>query len=102
MDLVTSTYTERGWTLQDVSARKVGWDITMRRGVDELHMEVKGVSGSKPTILLTRNEHATARNDPFWRLAVVTQALTSPTLTEYEAIHVLGRSNPHVFRVQLG
>lgn len=102
MDLVASTYVELGWTPHDVSARKVGWDITMRRGSDELHMEVKGVSGSKPTVLLTPNEHSTAETDPLWRLAVVTQALTSPTLTEYTATHVLGSSSPHVFRVRLG
>ncbi len=101
MDLVAATYGELGWTPADVSAGKVGWDITMRRGRDELHVEVKGVSGSKPTILLTRNEHSTASTDPLWRLAVVTQALTSPTLSEYSAEQVLESSRPHVFRVQL-
>jgi hypothetical protein len=101
MDLVASTYVERGWTPQDVSTRKVGWDITMRRDNDELHVEVKGVSGSKPTVLLTRNEHLTAGTDPAWHLAVVTQALTSPTLTEYTAGDVLASSTPHVFRVLL-
>lgn len=102
MELVASTYVDLGWTPVDVSAHKVGWDITMRSGDDELHVEVKGVSGSKPTVLLTRNEHAVARVDPLWRLAVVTQALTSPTLSEYTAANVLEGSTPHVFRVQLG
>jgi hypothetical protein len=88
MELVTSTYLERGWAPEDVSAQKVGWDITMRKGDEELHLEVKGVSGSKPTILLTRNEHKTAQTDQVWQLAVVTQALTSPTLTEYPAERV--------------
>ena len=102
MDLVSSAYVDLGWTPDDVSAHKVGWDITMRRGDDELHIEVKGVSGSKPTVLLTRNEHSTAVADPLWRLAVVTQALTSPTLTEFTTAHVLDSSSPHVFRVRLG
>ena len=101
MKLVAAAYSDLGWTPDDVSAHKVGWDITMRRGDDELHIEVKGVSGSKPTILLTRNEHATAGVDPLWRLAVVTQALTSPTLHEYRAAQVLESSTPHVFRVPL-
>jgi hypothetical protein len=74
----------------------------MRRGDEQLHVEVKGVSGSKPTVLLTRNEHAAAAADPLWRLAVVTQALTLPTLTEYPGAQVLDSSSPHVFRVQLG
>ena len=81
--------------------RKLGWDITARRAGDELHLEVKGVSGMKPTILLTRNEHARAGTDPSWQLAVVTQALTSATLTEFAPEQVLLASLPHVFRVQL-
>ncbi len=101
MDLVASTYLELGWATHDVSARRVGWDVTVRRGEVERHLEVKGVSGSKPTVLPTRNEHSTAATDPHWRLAVVTQALTSPTLTEYAAPQVLGGSTPHVYRVQL-
>jgi hypothetical protein len=101
MDLVASSYADRGWTPLDVSAQKVGWDITMRRAGDELHVEVKGVSGSKPTVLLTRNEYATAGTDPSWSLAVVTQALTSPLLTEYPSAHVLANCAPHVFRATL-
>jgi len=102
MDLVTVTYREQGWEVSDVSAQKVGWDLTARREAEEVHLEVKGVSATKPIILLTRNEHATASTDPNWRLAVVTQALTSATLTEFSSEPVLAASNPHVFRVQLG
>lgn len=101
MHLVAATYRDRGWTVEDVSARKVGWDLTARQAGAQLHLEVKGVSGSKPTILLTRNEHATAGTDPAWRLAVVIQALTSPTLAEFDSEQVLAASAPHVFRVQL-
>lgn len=101
MDLVASTYREQGWRVQDVSARKVGWDITVRRGAEEMHLEVKGVSGSKPTVLLTRNEHATAAADPSWRLTVVTQALTSPIFAEFTPEQVLAASTPHVFQVKL-
>lgn len=102
MDAVVSAYLDQDWTAEDVSAQKVGWDITVRRTGEELHIEVKGVSGSKPTVLLTRNEYATAEADSLWRLAVVTQALTSPTLTEYTNAQVLDHSSPHVYRVQLG
>lgn len=102
MDLVTVTYREQGWEVSDVSAQKVGWDLTARREAEEVHLEVKGVSATKPIILLTRNEHVTASTDPNWRLALVTQALTSATLTEFSAEQVLAASNPHVFRVQLG
>ncbi len=101
MGLVAATFQERGWSVEDVSALKVGWDLTARRDGAELHLEVKGVSGTKPTVLLTRNEHATAGTDPAWRLTVVTQALTTPTLTEFSAQQVRDVAAPHVFRVQL-
>ena len=102
MELVASEYVKQGWTPHDVSGLKVGWDITMRRDGEKVHVEVKGVSGSKPVVLLTRNGASTAGSDSLWRLAVVTQALASPTLTEYERKQVLSASIPHVFRVQLG
>lgn len=48
--------------------------------------------------MLIRNERSTAGTEFLWRLAVVTQALTSLTLklVEYMASHVLGSSTPHV------
>jgi hypothetical protein len=101
MDLVATAYAAAGWAVSDVSMQKVGWDITVNRADQELHLEVKGVSGSKPTVLLTRNEYATAETDPAWRLVVVTQALTNPTLTEFPSQQVVAASKPHVFRVQL-
>ena len=101
MDLVVATFRERGWQAEDVSAQKLGWDLTVRQEAEELHLEVKGVSGTKPTILLTRNEHAAAGADPLWRLAVVTQALTAPALAVYGAAQALSAAAPHVFRVQL-
>ena len=74
----------------------------MRRGSEDIHIGVKGVSGSEPTVLLTHNEHSTAATDSGWRLAVVTRALTSPTLTEFTATDVLASSRPHVFRQVVG
>ena len=101
MDLVASAYRDQGWDVEDVSAAKLGWDITAHRPGEVRHLEVKGVSGAKPVILLTRNEHATAIAQTNWRLAVVTQALTSPTLREFAPEQVLDASAPHVYRVQL-
>lgn len=62
----------RGRVAEDVSAQQFGWDITVRRVSEELHLEVKGVPGTKPTVLLTHNEDATAGADPAWRLTVAT------------------------------
>ena len=76
MRVAIDTYA--GWEADDVSRAKCGWDITFRRDGLEHHVEVEGVSGQKPRILLTHNEVAVARHDPFWKLLVVTRALVAP------------------------
>jgi len=53
-------------------------------------------------ILLTRNERRAAVEDPAWRLAVVTQALTDPQLRIVEGPEALGRSTPFIYQVDLG
>lgn len=90
------------WEPDDVSQRKCGWDITFRRGVDELHVEVKGVSGQRPKVLLTRNEVAVARADPQWTLLVVTRALVSPQVYEARRETMLEAVEPFVYLADLG
>jgi len=101
MEAAMATYQARGWLVSDVSRQNLGWDITAQRGGDELHLEVKGVSGSKPRFALTRNEYGKADTDWAWRLALVTKALTDPSLAEYDARTVLEASEPYVYRVTL-
>lgn len=57
-----------------------GYDLlaTRPREPAELHVEVKGAGGALPRFFLSTTEFNAARDDPFWRLAIVTQA-TSPT-----------------------
>jgi hypothetical protein len=90
-----------GWRCDDVSSRKCGWDITATRPGRERHVEVKGVSGSRPIVLLTRNEVATARMDPDWCLIVVTQALSKQEVHEYSAEDAVAASEPYVYRADL-
>lgn len=101
MEHVTSAYEADGWTVEDVSGRKVGWDVTCRRGSDERHVEVKGCSGSKPAVMLTVNELETAGRDPHWVLAVVVRAVVAPAMTEYGPAAVARAAAPSVFRVDL-
>jgi hypothetical protein len=62
---------------------------------------VKGVTGKKPSILLTRNEYETAKADEHWRLAVVTMALTEPTVQVFNAAVGLECAEAYVYRVDL-
>lgn len=89
------------WEHIDVSAKKLGWDITLTRGAQERHIEVKGVSGRQPSVLLTRNEVRTAADDPLWSLVVVTQALVAPVVHEYGRGAVTEVAIPYVYRAEL-
>lgn len=90
-----------GWIHDDVSLKKCGWDITFRRGSVEVHAEVKGVSGRRPSILLTRNEYQAAEGDSLWRLFVVTRALVAPSVQEFDREAAIAASEPYVYRTRL-
>lgn len=99
--VVQHHYEAAGWEVTRVAHLKCGWDLTASRDGQERHLEVKGVSSSMPSILLTRNEMRTAETDPEWILAVVTSALTEPTLAEYDREAVTAAADPTVYRVNL-
>lgn len=90
-----------GWDDEDVSMQKVGWDITFTRGAEVRHVEVKGVSGRRPSVLLTHNEVSRAADDPLWSLVVVTQALVAPVVHEFERDAVVDAASPYVYRADV-
>jgi len=70
-------------------AEKIGYDLDAVRGGEILHVEVKGISGRDCSFIITQNEVATARIDPFFRLFVVTAARTSqPVITEFQGSQI--------------
>ena len=100
VDAVTRHYDR--WNVEDVSDRNLGWDLTCTTPIgEEHHVEVKGVSGAAPTILLTRNEARAAQEDTAWRLAVVTRALTDPQLHIVDGSAALAASEPFTYTVDL-
>lgn len=75
----------RGWRIKSVESDKCGFDLVCRRGEAELHVEVKGVSGTVPGFFMTRRELKCAETDSKFKLAVVTEALTSePIIREWD------------------
>lgn len=85
MQAVRSHLEKRGYTVSDVSRRNVGWDLTAYRSRDKhvRFVEVKGVSGTREKVLLTRNEVNRADANPEWELAIVTSALSDPKIRFY-------------------
>ena len=99
MRIAIETYA--GWQPKDVNGEKCGWDITFRRGAVVHHVEVKGVSGQRPRVLLTRNEVAVARRDPCWRLLVVTRVLVAPQAHVFEPDSVLKSVDAYMYVTDL-
>jgi hypothetical protein len=79
-----------GYKCQSRESENVGFDLeaVSLRDRSVLHVEVKGTSGNAPRLFMTANEHG-YRKAPQWRLAMVTEALSTPvvriyTLREFE------------------
>lgn len=103
VDAVTDYYHDQfHCEVTDVGSQKLGWDLSCVAPDGTLYrVEVKGVAGSKPSILLTRNELRSAKEDPNWELAVVTRALSNPTVAIYYPEDVLDIAESMVYRVDL-
>lgn len=60
----------QGWDVEDVHARE-SFDFRCRRDDREIHVEVKGLQGTDPEVILTANEVVHARSGADVRLAIV-------------------------------
>lgn len=81
VNLVWKYYEELGYKLISVEKDNVGWDLEASQHKTKLRIEVKGLSGSSPHVELSPNEFkAWSEAHPLYRMAVVTEALTSPKL----------------------
>jgi hypothetical protein len=75
-------YEARGYELEDVSKLDRGWDLEARSGSLTLRIEVKGLSGKVASIELTPNEYKAFQTNALdYRLCVVTECLSGPTLS---------------------
>ena len=75
---VIAFYKAKGYSCEDVTKIKCGYDFLFAKGGTELHVEVKGTSADGAGFFLTRNEHdAGYKTNPAWRLAMVTRALSN-------------------------
>ncbi len=99
---VIKDYKEKGFSCQRVTHIPCGYDFVFTKGKTVRHVEVKGTAGSNPRFFLSRNEHVKGLGaDSFWRLAMVTSALSDGdrSIVEYDAV-ALARSfdlEPYVY-----
>ena len=67
----TRHYRSRGYEVESVEAKNLGWDLEAVKGGEKLRVEVKGISGERISVSLTHNEFkATKQHRPDYRLAV--------------------------------
>jgi len=75
---VTRHLRKLGYTVLSREEEICGYDLHASKDSEELHVEVKGCSRASPRFFISRNEIETAKRDPSWRLAVVTNATGRP------------------------
>ncbi|WP_081620922.1 DUF3883 domain-containing protein [Thioalkalivibrio sp. ALMg13-2] len=79
--LCSAHFEKLGYSVESVERDNLGWDLEARSGKTLLKIEVKGLSGDAFSVELTPNEfNAFSELSPSYRLAVVTNALSSPEL----------------------
>jgi hypothetical protein len=103
MAAVITSYEDEGWDVEDVCAKKLGWDLacTHQNGLTA-KVEVKGVSGNQAIVLLTANEIRAAYEEPDWVLAVVTRALADVReIVVYPRENALASAAPYVYRADI-
>ena len=64
MKVTTDFYRWMGYSVQDVSAEKVGYDLLCQAEVKELCVEVKGTTSNEPEVNITPNEKKFAQDNP--------------------------------------
>ena len=64
-----------GYSVVSRELERIGYDLDATRGPSILHVEVKGISGSLLKFPITAGELNRAKEDPNFRICVVTEAL---------------------------
>lgn len=88
---VSTHYRRLGWSVEDVSQENRGYDLLCSRKSDILHVEVKGTSGSDHSFPITAAEKRAWETDRRFVLALVTDAVNSPTPHLYEGQEAIKR-----------
>ena len=87
---VKASFQHNGWHVESVEGEKCGYDLRCRRGHQEKHVEVKGVSGTRVAFVITERELTQAKENPKFSLCVVTKALSQkPSLYHWEGESIL-------------
>ena len=87
---------------EDCQLKGVGYDFVFANKEQRIHVEVKGISGSKIDFNLTPKELRCAKNDRVWKLLVVTDALVAPKVRLFSGKELIVKAKsiePSQYRV---
>lgn len=84
INFVTSYYENLRYSVKDCQKESCGYDLLVEKKNKFLKIEVKGTSGEVPQFFITKNERARSA-DPSWRLALVTNTLSTPMMEIFNA-----------------
>ena len=91
---VTKWYSERDWAVDSVERIKCGFDLVCTRKNEIENVEVKGISGTDQSFMITTNEVRQAEQNDKFMLCVVTKAgSNSPNLTRYTGKEFIKKFN---------
>lgn len=95
-------YRKLGWSVKSVERQKnKGYDLRCHKNDRELHVEVKGASGSKFAFTLTRREYVCASKDKQFELCFVASAQIRPAIQTMSDAKLLSHCDfwPLAYRV---
>lgn len=85
---VTRFLKSENWKVKSVEADRVGYDLLCQQGGKERHVEVKGISGSEVSFIITNAELVRADQDDCFYIYAVTEATSNPKLHIYNSIQL--------------
>jgi hypothetical protein len=85
---VTEVFIERGFDVNSVESKNLGWDLEAKNEKTELRIEVKGLSGADVSVEVSYNEYKNMKKyKESYRLCVVINCLKSPLLYTFAYSH---------------
>lgn len=81
---VIAHYEKIGFSITDRQKDNCGYDLLVESENETFKIEVKGTSSVEKRFFISRNERFMS-GDPLWRLAIVTNALSSPKLEIFDS-----------------
>ena len=83
VEFATRYFKKNNFEVTSVESDKIGYDLLCTKKTKELHVEVKGISGTEEEFIITENEKIASQKDKCFMIALVVNAMKKPSLKLY-------------------